>query len=445
MRCARTPRAPGTTTPCAVSWRAKITMVISTRAEAARALCAALPGPPSIAVCVEYQHGHHEHYHRAAAGALRVLADTGAIVEPVSYHANTSCGANNNLTAFDAVLNLRAGHIWSARMFWPYCFYRWRAPGFRLGTRELVPHHDARKQQQQQQYEEEEHDEYDASLVCPNATSSHHPRTQLRIAIGLGGLARTFSHPLVYKTLRGHVVDALAGRIGLRGTGGGASVCVLAALRLEDDRPVTAGGGPGMGATMGRAMHADVRRALNYLSVDDRDVLLRENATVGVPDCTQSTRDRNDTTPTSGKAHHPTPCASYNNACALPTVAGQVWSRRAVYDLVVARELRDGAMFDSILFMRPDVAVIIPLVPACLYLPHTLHQSTHYADWFAWLPRVDVDGAFRAVSDELMDFDASSHMHPQNVHAHVHAHVHVHAHAHCTCTCAHIPHPHILP
>ena len=111
-------------------------------------------------------------------------------------------------------------------------------------------------------------------------------------------------------------------------------------------------------------------------------MVLSYNATVPAPSCY-------DQPP-------PAACPSYTAACAWPVVAGQLWSRAAIYKLVVAHELRAGYRFDSVLFTRPDLAVVVPFQPPCMQ-PHG--NGTAFADWMVWLPRSALHGAFEAASD----------------------------------------------
>ena len=57
------------------------------------------------------------------------------------------------------------------------------------------------------------------------------PNAQPSLALLIGGLARTFAHPIVHRTLRGHLLESL-----------GMEVAVFAHLRLEDQRGMTAFG-----------------------------------------------------------------------------------------------------------------------------------------------------------------------------------------------------------
>ena len=57
------------------------------------------------------------------------------------------------------------------------------------------------------------------------------PHAQPSLALLIGGLARTFAHPIVHRTLRGHLLESL-----------GMEVAVFAHLRLEDRRGMTAFG-----------------------------------------------------------------------------------------------------------------------------------------------------------------------------------------------------------
>jgi hypothetical protein len=65
---------------------------------------------------------------------------------------------------------------------------------------------------------------------------------------------------------------------------------------------------------------------------------------------------------------------------------------------------RKGVVFDSLLFVRPDMAALVPALPLCAYR-NALYKhnatdgvSRHVGDWIAWLPRGHVDAAFGAVS-----------------------------------------------
>ena len=62
-----------------------------------------------------------------------------------------------------------------------------------------------------------------ARAVCTTLEGVH--SRVPRLALGLGGLARTFAHQLVYQTVRGHLIDAV-----------GARTTVFAHLRLEVTR-----------------------------------------------------------------------------------------------------------------------------------------------------------------------------------------------------------------
>ena len=365
----------------------------SSRAEASRAICAALMPPPTVALCLISSSGgsgggswddNVRHHHRYAA-ALHELMATGAAVEPIFAADRSECDASamqfarrKNVT-IDVALEVHPGQVWMVDQLWPYCFYRFAQPGFALGTRAPERHH---------------------GRACGKAirdSSSGGGYKAQRLAIGLAGLARTFSHPLVYKAMRGNLVDSLAASPFPAADSSSAStvVRIFAALRLDDDRPVTGGGGPGMGATMRKASTAEVWRALRWLGADPRDVTIRKDATIAVPKC--GTPDANRLAGPQPPTR-PMPCVSYTSACAVPTVAGQIWSRARIYDLVVAHELREGERFDSVLFIRPDLAFVVPFQPHCTY---PFNAARYQGDWLVWLPRVALDGAFKRMSDDF--------------------------------------------
>ena len=292
----------------------------SARAEAARALCGAFQ-PPTLGLCVAplddgSDAPSHVHLREALSKAVAQLEDTGSVVHAFKVTDTASCHAkptHRNLT-FDAVIPIRAGHVFTLPIWWPFCFYRWHMEmNVTFGTARL-------KQRDQ--------------IRC-------RPK---RLALGIAGLARTFPHPIVHETIRGHLLDALSQ--------GRHHHAVFGALRLEDERLVQGHGGGGR--AMEGASAAAVQRALARLGADPRDVVVRQNATIAVPACASSTATG-------------VPCTSYSSRCALPTVAAQIWSRRTILELIDAHERRESARFDSVIFMRPDLAVVVPFLPLCDY------------------------------------------------------------------------------
>ena len=110
--------------------------------------------------------------------------------------------------------------------------------------------------------------------------------------------------------------------------------------------------------------------------------------------------------------------------CLPPTP--QLASRHAIYRLILEHEARralhckqrrveqrhveqlgcpdddadgahDGAhLFESVLFMRPDLAILVPLLPYCF---HPLDTARRMGDWIVWMPRGALDGAFGRALD----------------------------------------------
>ena len=88
----------------------------------------------------------------------------------------------------------------------------------------------------------------------------------------------------------------------------------------------------------------------------------------------------------------------------------QLASRHAIYRLILEHEARrslhckqlgcpdddadgahDGAqLFESVIFMRPDLAILVPLLPYCF---HPLDTARRMGDWIVWMPRGALDGA----------------------------------------------------
>ena len=207
-----------------------------------------------------------------------------------------------------------------------------------------------------------------------------------RLALGLAGLARTFAHPLVYKALRGFLIDAVGAR----------STTVFAHLRLDDDRPVRMSGAKEEAMRTDPRMHSRVLEALDALGAARLDVeVFNSSSSSGgsrqddearrPPDCEYITN----ATPRQ-------PCDTYSDVCALPTALGQLGSRHAIYRLVLAHEARHTHLFDSVLFMRPDLGVLVPLLPHCF---HRLDVTRFFADHVVWMPRAHFEAVLgRAVA-----------------------------------------------
>ena len=181
-----------------------------------------------------------------------------------------------------------------------------------------------------------------ARAVC--TTLEGKPSRVPRLAFGLGGLARTFAHQLVYQTVRGHLIDAV-----------GARTTVFAHLRLHDDRPVQHGGHrthqapptvtsptpptPTAAAEQQHHIHSLIHRrvvvALGVLGaapdnvelVGSDGMLMNFDGSIRGP--ATATVDVIRRVPDCEYIRHPrvpprSPCDTYINVCALPTALGQV-------------------------------------------------------------------------------------------------------------------------
>ena len=192
------------------------------RAEAARSVCGSFT-PPAVAVCFWGNRSAADPSGKHAV--MSMIFATGVVVRPVWVEERAACAG---ATSANVTLDIEFGHRWALPRLWPYCFYTWGS-AMKLKTVPAPPPSTV------------SHESCVHSVAnISNATSDHphyrqHQRAHLPhqpplLAIGLGGLARTLTHPLVYKPLRGHVVDGL---------GAHARTAVFGALRLTDDRVIT--------------------------------------------------------------------------------------------------------------------------------------------------------------------------------------------------------------
>lgn len=205
-----------------------------------------------------------------------------------------------------------------------------------------------------------------------------------QLALCIGGLARTFAHAVVYRSIRGHLVAPL-----------GVDATVFAHLRLSDRRGMTGAHGKDFSGVV-PATQADVERALAYLGARAENVaLLSEHALVAPPDCRGAGGvydwDRESpgsprpgsppgSSPPSGSAK----CSGYGLPCSQHVVDGMLVTRGALYALMVSHERRHAMRFDQVLLVRPDVVALLPSLPWCLLAHDTARKNQ---DWLEWMPR----------------------------------------------------------
>jgi hypothetical protein len=165
---------------------------------AARDVCGSYE-PPHLALCVvganDRSNDHHDHHHSASL-ARRGLEATGATVAVVHSRDVESCPRPDGA---HAVVHIPAGHVWALQRFWPFCFYAWRkSANLTFATEDPRLRHHAEVPSSRVAEEER---------AAPCASSAQGGVYTHRLALGLGGLARTFPHPLVYTSLRAFVIE----------------------------------------------------------------------------------------------------------------------------------------------------------------------------------------------------------------------------------------------
>jgi len=176
------------------------------------------------------------------------------------------------------------------------------------------------------------------------------------LALLIGGLARSLPHELVYRTIKSNLVDAI-----------GMKTVVFAHIRLHDDsvNPI-------------QPQRLNVDRALDFLGNLKSNRVILDLATT--PNNTYCHRE------TDRRAH-----VLENQPRRIDVVLqGQLWSRKALLDLMLAHENSAQMRFNSVLFMRPDLTFMVPWLPFCLF---DLSVSRIFLDWLWWIPRADAEGA----------------------------------------------------
>lgn len=158
---------------------------------------------------------------------------------------------------------------------------------------------------------------FTAQLVCGGEGLTPPPR----IALCLGGLARSFGRPLVYRALRGHVLLPL----------GAASTSVFAHLRLGDVRGMTGRFGKDFSATIA-STRDEALRALHYLGAKSEDIIVAESSAVTRPNCAghggmydRRANEQQEPPETNSTSHTPRPaksCDNYGLPCSQHTIDG---------------------------------------------------------------------------------------------------------------------------
>lgn len=204
-----------------------------------------------------------------------------------------------------------------------------------------------------------------------------------RLALCIGGLARSFSHALSWQTVRGHLMHPL-----------GAHITTFAALRLEDERGLTAANGKDFSATASASRNA-VLLALRELGVEEANMKIERDARVPPPRCSGSGGvyewDRGPSSNASQRS-----CRGYQLPCSQLTIDGMLTTRATLFKMVVEHEARTSVTFESVLYIRPDVVVLFPALPWCFY-PSSYEVRVNQ-DWLEWYPRRLAEAALDKVA-----------------------------------------------
>ena len=229
-----------------------------------------------------------------------------------------------------------------------------------------------------------------ADLVC----ASYQPRPT--VAVCLSGHARTLVQPLVYRTIKGHLVDAFGG-----------DATVVADLKLRDE----SGEGP---LAHVDADEARVRHALAHIGVADRDTIIRAtgppdtvppcNATTGMVRFSPTTPQKDER----GIMVWPTHMGSSR---AYYSLLGQLRNRAHCHALIERAEAsRGGGRFDVVMVSRPDLVWSFPVRPYCLW---NLSQPLRKHDWFYFLPRREMDAALQRPLETMLGCSPCEHSEQQ--------------------------------
>ena len=209
-----------------------------------------------------------------------------------------------------------------------------------------------------------------------------------RTAVCVGGAARTFGHPVVYRTLKTNVIDALGG-----------IVVPFAYLKLGDDRGTIRDGGQCVTncrlAANVTATREEVDEGLKHLQISTDNVIIKDTAFVQPPNC-----------PNYG--HFRVNGSSENDRSALPedtrqwaaykSLQGQLDNRYQCYNMIKRHENTTGYSFDAILYARADLMWPIPFRPFCTF---EFDLNRMRQDWTWWIRRGDARKAFEHNRNEL--------------------------------------------
>ena len=230
-----------------------------------------------------------------------------------------------------------------------------------------------------------------ARLVCSGSSSA-----PPKIALCVGGLARTFAHELVHRSMHGHLLLRL----------GASYSAVFAHLRLGDLRGLTGMHGKDFSAVIA-ASQASVERALRYLGAQPEDVIVAESSGVAPPQCAgrggmydrraSEQREPASTNSSGGGKRGASTCGAYGLACSQHVIDGMLVTRARLFSLVAAHEARRGIRFDLLLFTRPDLVVLLPMMPWCFYDTAVARKNQ---DWVEWLPRALAEAPLKRIHDD---------------------------------------------
>ncbi|KAJ3191272.1 hypothetical protein HK101_007921 [Irineochytrium annulatum] len=206
---------------------------------------------------------------------------------------------------------------------------------------------------------------FDREVKLPDLLCSPFQQPPPRIAICMAGSARTLKYPLVYKTIRKYVVEAIGG-----------DPVVFAYLKLEDSHDPRWNLWP---QPLDNSI-ADLKPALDYINItglktDQGDVTLKTN-----PNCTFR------------------PDAWLHQDGPLQRFLGQYTSVRECFKLIEDYEKSHAMKFEMVLRIRPDGAWMTPMPPWCAYNRERIYGNHKHPDHVNVMDRKNAPAIFDLIS-----------------------------------------------
>ncbi|KAJ3106009.1 hypothetical protein HDU97_007193 [Phlyctochytrium planicorne] len=185
-----------------------------------------------------------------------------------------------------------------------------------------------------------------------------------KVAVCMAGAARTLKYPVVYKTIKNNVIDAL-----------GADVKLFGYLKMQD--PATDKDAWVAWPDPTKTSEDELKEAMSVLKPETIKYTYESNPIEENPNCAFAATTW-----------------FYNKTARIQRALGQFNALSECFKLVEEYENKNAMKFDMVLRIRPDAAYLYPIPPWCAYSPDKIYAPAIYFDHFNLMHRRHASAVF---------------------------------------------------